>query len=213
MRADLVALLPELVLAALRDGRAAGRTGAADSAGTAPSGPLPCSRSPQPASRSGLRPVPPTRRRALLLQACSRSTPSRCSSRSCSCSPRRLALRSRWTTSSAHDYRPASTTRCVLFATIGMMGMASGTNLATIYVGLELMALSTLRLGRLLPPRGQVARGGSQVLRARRAVLRGPALRHLAASTARPGRWTSAVLAGTLAAVAACRQQRWSGWP
>ncbi len=42
-----------------------------------------------------------------------------------------------------HDYRPAEYHSLVLFATVGMMVMASGTNLASIYVGLELMALST----------------------------------------------------------------------
>src|SRR3989304_6420731 len=41
------------------------------------------------------------------------------------------------------DYRPGEYHALVLFATVGMMTMASGTNLATIYVGLELMALST----------------------------------------------------------------------
>jgi len=42
-----------------------------------------------------------------------------------------------------HDYRPGEYHSLVLFATVGMMVMASGTNLASIYVGLELMALST----------------------------------------------------------------------
>jgi len=42
-----------------------------------------------------------------------------------------------------NDYRPGEYHALVLFATVGMMTMASGTNLATIYVGLELMALST----------------------------------------------------------------------
>jgi NADH-quinone oxidoreductase subunit N len=41
------------------------------------------------------------------------------------------------------DYRPGEFHALVLFATVGMMTMASGTSLATIYVGLELMALST----------------------------------------------------------------------
>src|SRR3972149_1218112 len=42
-----------------------------------------------------------------------------------------------------NDYRPGEDPALVLFATVGSMTMASGTNLATIYVGLELMALST----------------------------------------------------------------------
>ncbi len=42
-----------------------------------------------------------------------------------------------------HDYRPGEYHSLVLLATVGMMVMASGTNLASIYVGLELMALST----------------------------------------------------------------------
>lgn len=42
-----------------------------------------------------------------------------------------------------HDYRPGEYHSLVLFATVGMMVMASGSNLASIYVGLELMALST----------------------------------------------------------------------
>ncbi len=42
-----------------------------------------------------------------------------------------------------NDYRPGEYLALVLFATVGMMTMASGTNLAVIYVGLELMALST----------------------------------------------------------------------
>jgi NADH-quinone oxidoreductase subunit N len=42
-----------------------------------------------------------------------------------------------------NDYRPGEFHALVLFATVGMMTMASGTSLATIYVGLELMALST----------------------------------------------------------------------
>ncbi len=42
-----------------------------------------------------------------------------------------------------HDYRPGEYHSLVLFATVGMMVMASGTNLASMYVGLELMALST----------------------------------------------------------------------
>jgi NADH-quinone oxidoreductase subunit N len=42
-----------------------------------------------------------------------------------------------------HDYRPGEYHALVLFATVGMMTMASGTHLASIYVGLELMALST----------------------------------------------------------------------
>jgi NADH-quinone oxidoreductase subunit N len=41
------------------------------------------------------------------------------------------------------DYRPGEFHALILFATVGMMTMASGTSLATIYVGLELMALST----------------------------------------------------------------------
>ncbi len=42
-----------------------------------------------------------------------------------------------------HDVRPGEYHALVLLATIGMMVMASGLNLAAIYVGLELMALST----------------------------------------------------------------------
>jgi NADH-quinone oxidoreductase subunit N len=42
-----------------------------------------------------------------------------------------------------NDVRPAEYHALVLFATVGMMVMASGVNLAVIYVGLELMALST----------------------------------------------------------------------
>ncbi|HUK13325.1 MAG TPA: NADH-quinone oxidoreductase subunit N [Thermoanaerobaculaceae bacterium] len=42
-----------------------------------------------------------------------------------------------------NDYRPGEYHALVLFATVGMMTMASGTNLAAIYVGLELMAMST----------------------------------------------------------------------
>lgn len=42
-----------------------------------------------------------------------------------------------------HDYRPGEYHSLVLLATVGMMVMVSGTNLASIYVGLELMALST----------------------------------------------------------------------
>jgi NADH-quinone oxidoreductase subunit N len=42
-----------------------------------------------------------------------------------------------------HDYRPGEYHALVLLATVGMMVMASGTNLASMYVGLELMALST----------------------------------------------------------------------
>ncbi|MEW6338921.1 MAG: NADH-quinone oxidoreductase subunit N [Acidobacteriota bacterium] len=42
-----------------------------------------------------------------------------------------------------HDQRPAEYLSLMLFAAVGMMVMASGTNLAVIYVGLELMAMST----------------------------------------------------------------------
>ncbi|MCU0293177.1 MAG: NADH-quinone oxidoreductase subunit N [Thermoanaerobaculaceae bacterium] len=42
-----------------------------------------------------------------------------------------------------HDYRPGEYLSLLMFATVGMMTMASGVNLAAIYVGLELMALST----------------------------------------------------------------------
>ncbi len=42
-----------------------------------------------------------------------------------------------------NDYRPGEYLALVMFATVGMMTMASGVNLAVIYVGLELMALST----------------------------------------------------------------------
>ncbi|HVN75389.1 MAG TPA: NADH-quinone oxidoreductase subunit N [Thermoanaerobaculaceae bacterium] len=42
-----------------------------------------------------------------------------------------------------NDARPGEYNALILFATVGMMTMASGTSLATIYVGLELMALST----------------------------------------------------------------------
>jgi NADH-quinone oxidoreductase subunit N len=42
-----------------------------------------------------------------------------------------------------NDYRPGEFHALILLATVGMMTMASGTSLATIYVGLELMALST----------------------------------------------------------------------
>ncbi len=42
-----------------------------------------------------------------------------------------------------NDARPGEYHALILFATVGMMTMASGTSLATIYVGLELMALST----------------------------------------------------------------------
>ncbi|MGE5236964.1 MAG: NADH-quinone oxidoreductase subunit N [Acidobacteriota bacterium] len=42
-----------------------------------------------------------------------------------------------------YDVRPGEYHSLVLLATVGMMVMASGVNLAVIYVGLELMALST----------------------------------------------------------------------
>jgi NADH-quinone oxidoreductase subunit N len=42
-----------------------------------------------------------------------------------------------------YDYRPAEYHSLILFATLGMMVMASTVHLAAIYVGLELMALST----------------------------------------------------------------------
>jgi NADH-quinone oxidoreductase subunit N len=42
-----------------------------------------------------------------------------------------------------HDARPGEYHSLIMLATVGMMTMASGTNLAAIYVGLELMALST----------------------------------------------------------------------
>jgi NADH-quinone oxidoreductase subunit N len=42
-----------------------------------------------------------------------------------------------------HDYRPGEYLSLLMFATVGMMTMVSGVNLAAIYVGLELMALST----------------------------------------------------------------------
>ena len=42
-----------------------------------------------------------------------------------------------------HDYRPAEYHSLVMFATIGMMVMASTVHLVAIYVGLELMAMST----------------------------------------------------------------------
>ena len=42
-----------------------------------------------------------------------------------------------------HDTRPGEYHALILFATVGMMVMASGVHLASIYVALELMALST----------------------------------------------------------------------
>ena len=42
-----------------------------------------------------------------------------------------------------HDARPGEYLALVMLATVGMMTMASGVHLAAIYVGLELMALST----------------------------------------------------------------------
>ncbi len=42
-----------------------------------------------------------------------------------------------------NDYRPGEYLALIMFSTVGMMTMASGVNLAAIYVGLELMALST----------------------------------------------------------------------
>jgi NADH-quinone oxidoreductase subunit N len=42
-----------------------------------------------------------------------------------------------------YDYRPAEYYSLILFATLGMMVMASTVHLAAIYVGLELMAMST----------------------------------------------------------------------
>ncbi len=42
-----------------------------------------------------------------------------------------------------YDYRPAEYDALILFATLGMMVMASTVHLAAIYVGLELMAMST----------------------------------------------------------------------
>ena len=42
-----------------------------------------------------------------------------------------------------YDVRPGEYHALILLATVGMMVMASGLNLAAIYVGLELMALST----------------------------------------------------------------------
>jgi NADH-quinone oxidoreductase subunit N len=42
-----------------------------------------------------------------------------------------------------NDYRPGEYHALILFATVGMMVMASGSSLVSIYVGLELMALST----------------------------------------------------------------------
>ena len=68
----------------------------------------------------------------------------------------------------------------LLFATVGMMFMASGANLVDALRRARADGALGLRAGRLLPARGEVERGGGQVLRARRPLLGDPALRAVA---------------------------------
>ena len=79
------------------------------------------------------------------------------------------------------QYRAGEYYSLLLFAATGMMFMASGTSLLSIWISLELMALSSYILAGYFKRELQVERGGAQVLRARRAVVRDDALRHLAA--------------------------------
>ena len=66
----------------------------------------------------------------------------------------------------------------ILFATVGMFIMASGANLASLYVGLELMALSVYVLVGYFKLEIKSQRGRRQVFRARCRVVRDSALRH-----------------------------------
>ena len=77
--------------------------------------------------------------------------------------------------------RPASTYFLVLCATLGMMFMASGIDLITIFIGLETMAVSFYILVGLPQAEPAVERGGGQVLPARHLLARPAAVRHVAA--------------------------------
>ena len=76
--------------------------------------------------------------------------------------------------------RPGEYYFLVLCATLGMMFMASGIDLVTIFIGLETMAIVVLHPGGVPQAEPAVERGGGQVLRAGDVLARHPALRHVA---------------------------------
>ena len=68
----------------------------------------------------------------------------------------------------------------ILLSTTGMLMLISAADLIALYLGLELMSLVALRGGGDRPRQRALDRGGAEILRARRAVLRHAALRRLA---------------------------------
>ena len=76
--------------------------------------------------------------------------------------------------------RRGSTTRSSSSRASGMLFMVSGNNLISIYVALELMALSSYILAGYFKGEIKSHRGGAQVLRARRVLLGRAPLRALA---------------------------------
>ena len=66
-----------------------------------------------------------------------------------------------------------------LFAVLGMMLLVSAGNLVMVYLGLELLALSSYATGRAEPRFTAVLRSGHEVLRPRRTGLGHAALRHV----------------------------------
>ncbi len=77
--------------------------------------------------------------------------------------------------------RRASSSCSALFGLLGIMVMISAHSLLTLYLGLELLALSLYTLVAFNRDSAVSRRGGDEVLRARRDRLRHAAVRHVAA--------------------------------
>ena len=80
----------------------------------------------------------------------------------------------------------------MLFATVGMMVMASATNLMSLYLGLELQSLAIYVLAAFARDELRSVRSGAEVFRPRLAGLRAAAVRHFAGLRLRRHAWSSA---------------------
>ena len=120
--------------------------------------------------RRGL--VPPSASRDVGARAGRASTASRSSSSCSSSSPSRVTVLMSRRYLAVEGVQPGEYYFLVLCATLGMMFMAAGIDLITIFIGLETMARLVLHPGGLHPSEPAVERGGGEVLRPRGVLAR-----------------------------------------
>ena len=125
---------------------------------------------------AGADPAPP----ASAITASSWPTRSARSTRSSSCPARRCRRSWRWTGTAQQGIARFEFPVLMLFSTVGMMIMASASNLMTLYLGLELQSLALYVLAALRPRRSAVLRSRAEVFRAQRPGLRPAAVWHFA---------------------------------